>query len=145
MKPCSRRQPHEQPVFRRRQSRPGAGLRTVQVNGEDRSVVDLRVYFDRSVPQGDGTFEDEGGFWLSVSLWGSRAESAAKVLRKGARIQVEGQWREESWESDDGQTHTALRLTANRLGIDPLCLESVTYRQRSGAPTEAPCDAGEEG
>ena len=120
-------------------------LRTVQVNGEDRSVADLRVYFDRSVPQGDGSFEDEGGFWLSVSLWGARAESAVKVLRKGARIQVDGQLREESWEDEDGTERSALRLTASRIGIDPLCIESVTYRQRNGSSSEARSDdPGEE-
>lgn len=119
-------------------------LRTVQVDGEDRSVADLRVYFDRSVPQDDGSFEDEGGFWLSVSVWGARAESAVKVLRKGARIQVDGQLREESWEDAEGAEHRELRLTASRIGIDPVCIESVTYRPRAGAPTEMPSDPGEE-
>ncbi|WP_133719114.1 single-stranded DNA-binding protein [Methylocaldum gracile] len=119
-------------------------LRTVQVDGEDRSVADLRVYFDRSVPQDDGSFEDEGGFWLSVSVWGARAESAVKVLRKGARIQVDGQLREESWEDAEGAEHRALRLTASRIATDPVCIESITYRPRTGAPTEMPGDPGEE-
>ena len=43
-------------------------LRVIQMNGEDRPVADMRVFFDRSVPQEDGSFEEEGGFWLNVSL-----------------------------------------------------------------------------
>ena len=50
-------------------------LRTVKVGSEDRSVADLRIFFDRSIPQDDGSFEDGGGFWLTVTVWGSRAET----------------------------------------------------------------------
>ena len=81
----------------------------------------------------------------SASACGEPAESAVKVLRKGARIQVDGQLREESWEDEDGTERSALRLTASRIGIDPLCIESVTYRQRNGFSSEARSDdPGEE-
>ncbi|NOS73595.1 MAG: hypothetical protein HOP36_03420 [Methyloglobulus sp.] len=48
-------------------------------------MADLRVFFDRSIPLEDGTYEDGGGFWLTVSAWGHRAESAVKLLSKGMR------------------------------------------------------------
>ena len=38
----------------------------------DSTVAELRVYFDRSVPDGDGGFEDRGGFWLTANLWGEQ-------------------------------------------------------------------------
>ena len=37
-------------------------LKQVEVDGEQRTVAELRIYFDRSVPDGDGGFEDRGGF-----------------------------------------------------------------------------------
>lgn len=109
-------------------------LRRVPVGGDQRPVLDLRVYFDRRVPKGDGKFEDEGGFWLTVSVWGPRAETLARVLRKGARVYVEGGLRQESWtDRDNGSERSELRLTAEAIAIDPLCLESVEYRARRGS------------
>jgi single-strand DNA-binding protein len=64
-------------------------LRNVKVEGEARQVCALRIYFDRQVPNGE-EFEDRGGFWLDADLWGPRAEDAARVLRKGMRVYVEG-------------------------------------------------------
>lgn len=113
-------------------------LRTVEVDGEPRPVADLRVYFDRSVPTGGGRFEDQGGFWLSVAIWGARGESAARVLRKGVRVYLEGTLREEVW--DEARE---LRLTTSYYAIDPLCIDSITYRsRRNGAePEEVETDA----
>ncbi|MGH8553062.1 MAG: single-stranded DNA-binding protein, partial [Methylococcales bacterium] len=105
-------------------------LHSVTVNGEDRQVAEMRVYFDRSVPKENGEYQDEGGFWLTVSLWGARAEPAVKILKKGARVQVDGILRAESWDDETGATRSALRLTASRIGIDPVCIESLSYRYR---------------
>lgn len=110
-------------------------LRTVKVNGEDRSVVDLRVYFDRRIPMKDGSYEDDGGFWLTVSVWGSRADNAFKLFSKGMRIEVIGPLRLETWENDN-EVRTEFRLTADKISIDPICLDSVTLRKRTGTTDE---------
>lgn len=111
-------------------------LRTVKVNGENRSVADLRVYFDRSIPLDDGTYEDGGGFWLTVSVWGHRADSAVKLLCKGMRIHVTGSLRLDSWENDAGEAKNEFRLTADKISIDPVCLDSVQLRKRNGQADE---------
>lgn len=111
-------------------------LRTVKVNGEDRSVVDLRVYFDRRIPMKDGSYEDDGGFWLTVSVWGSRADNAFKLFSKGMRIEVIGALRLETWENDN-EVRTEFRLTADKITIDPICLDSVTLRKRSGTADDS--------
>ena len=110
-------------------------LRTVKVGSEDRSVADLRIFFDRSIPQDDGSFEDGGGFWLTVTVWGSRAETVVKLMSKGMRVHVTGQLRLVSWD-DDGEARADLRLTAERLSIDPICLDSVQVRKRNGQTTD---------
>ncbi|MGR9108744.1 MAG: single-stranded DNA-binding protein [Gammaproteobacteria bacterium] len=102
-------------------------LRFVPVKGEQRAVAEMRVYFDRQVQKDHGEYRDEGGFWLTVSLWDGRAEQAVKVLKKGARIRVEGVLRLETWE-DNGQERSEMRLSANRIAIDPICIESLIYR-----------------
>lgn len=65
-------------------------LKHVEIDGKPRAVAALRIYFERPVPDGDGGFTDKGGFWLPVNLWGPKAETIAKLLRKGARVRVEG-------------------------------------------------------
>ncbi len=111
-------------------------LRAVKVNGEDRSVMDLRVYFDRRIPMKDGSYDDDGGFWLTVSVWGSRADNAFKLLTKGMRIEVTGPLRLETWENDN-EVRTEFRLTADKITIDPICLDSVIVRKRTGTADEA--------
>ena len=110
-------------------------LRTVKVGSEDRSVADLRIFFDRSIPQDDGSFEDGGGFWLTVTVWGSHAETVVKLMSKGMRVHVTGQLRLVSWD-DDGEARADLRLTAERLSIDPICLDSVQVRKRNSQTTD---------
>lgn len=61
-------------------------LKYVDVDGDKRPVADMRIFFDRRIKQNDGSYADGGGFWVTTSLWGWRAEAAAKLLPKGARI-----------------------------------------------------------
>jgi single-strand DNA-binding protein len=109
-------------------------LRRVPVDGEQRPVTDLRVYFDRRVPKGEDGFEEEGGFWLTVSVWGARAETVARLIEKGARIYVEGSLRQVSWQDrESGADRSELRLTADAIALDLLCVEAVQYRKRDGS------------
>jgi single-strand DNA-binding protein len=111
------------------------------VNGEPRPVADLRVYFDRPVPDGEDGFTDRGGFWLNVSLWGARAETAARVLTKGARVAAEGHLVQHAWTDEaSGEARARLELRAERVDLDLVCVEQVTYRAK-GQPSEDDRDA----
>jgi single-strand DNA-binding protein len=55
-------------------------LKTVEINGDEREVAQMRIYFDRLIPNGNDEFENKGGFWLDVNLWGPRAENTARIL-----------------------------------------------------------------
>ncbi|HEY0920549.1 MAG TPA: hypothetical protein VGD93_15150, partial [Devosia sp.] len=64
-------------------------LKHVPINGVDEVVAEMRVFFDDyAYDQANGEYQQVGGFWMSVSLWGQRGEDAARVLRRGARVQV---------------------------------------------------------
>lgn len=103
-------------------------LTSVQVNGEPRKVANMRVYFDRPVGE---DFKDKGGFWLSIDVWGFRAEEAIRVLKKGVRAYFTGSLRMENWTDDDtGEIRAEMRLSADYFFIDSVCVESVVYREK---------------
>ena len=94
-------------------------LKRVQVDGEERLVAELRIYFDRQVPDGDGGFTDRGGFWLTVNLWGDRAEVVSNLLPKGARVHVTGTLVQDTWnDKESGEERRALELLADYVSLD---------------------------
>ena len=119
-------------------------LRQIQMGGEGREVAEMRVYFDRPVPKKGGGFEEKGGFWLTVAVWGARAAQAAAVLKKGARVQVTGNLRQENWkDKSTGAERSELRLTADTLAIDLLCVESAEFKKRGASADPAAAGGGE--
>lgn len=106
---------------------------------ESRSVCNLRVYFDRQVPdRQDGGFKDKGSFWLTVDIWGFRADEAMRLLKKGSRIFVKGNLREESWSDESsGEIKKELRLTADSFFIDSLCVESLVFKTKRDVNSNA--------
>ncbi|HHQ42880.1 MAG TPA: single-stranded DNA-binding protein [Chromatiales bacterium] len=107
-------------------------LREVEAGDGKRKVVTLRVYFDRPVPDGDGGFEDKGGFWMDVTVWGARAEQAARVLRKGARVAVSGRLVQRAWTDREGNERTSLEVVADSVDLDLARIEQVTWRESAG-------------
>lgn len=111
-------------------------------SGEAVPVASLRVYFDRRKPVGD-TFEDRGGFWANVSLWGYRAEAIARLLPKGARVAVEGELYQSSWEDrDTGEPRSQLEVRATHVDLDLGRVASVQL-QPSAEREEASAALGE--
>ena len=96
--------------------------------GEDSEpVCSLRIFFDRPKPDGNGGFDDKGGFWLDVSQWGTRGEAGAQLLKKGARVSVSGELYEDTWQDrDSGEERRKLRLRADHIDLDLARLEGVT-------------------
>ena len=95
-------------------------LKRVDQNGESLAVLDLRVYFDRRVPgDGDESFQDRGGFWITASLWGKRAERIAALLDKGMRVYASGTLMSDTWlPSESTEPRTEMRLRLDYLALD---------------------------
>ncbi len=94
-------------------------LKRVEVEGEERAVAEMRIHFDRNVRLREGGFEDKGGFWLTVNLWGERAEQAARLLPKGARVHVTGTLVRDTWtDKDSGEERFAFALIADTVSLD---------------------------
>lgn len=106
-------------------------LKTVSVNGVEKKVAELRVMFDEFKPDGDGGFESNGGVWLDVSVWDKRAETAASLLRKGARVRVDGRLTEQRWtDKETGKERTAHSIIADDITLSLSRIESVTFRPK---------------
>jgi single-strand DNA-binding protein len=112
--------------------------------GEDSEpVCSLRVFFDRPKPDGNGGFDDKGGFWLDVSLWGTRGEAAAQLLKKGARVSVSGELYEDAWQDNEsGEERRKLRLRATHVDLDLVRLEGVNWHVDADVKSSLPPTTG---
>lgn len=119
-------------------------LKRAMVAGEPQPVLELSIYFDRPVPIENGAFEDRGGFWLAAELWGKRAEQAAAVLAKGARVRAEGTLVQNTWtDKDTEEVRTAFKLKLDWIAIDPMRVEQVRFKESARSrQTDATADAG---
>lgn len=117
-------------------------LRRIEDGADGRSVLGLRIYFDRLVPTREGNsggFEDRGGFWLNASVWGRRADSLQPLLAKGMRVYVEGTLVQRAWQSrETGEDRTALELEVDYLALDPSRVTRVELRERGAGEDEVP-------
>ena len=108
-------------------------LKTIQVNGEDRKVAELRVFFDNYRPDGQGGLEQTGGYWLDVSVWDYKGEQAARLLRKGARVHVIGRLGLDSWtDRETGEPREKLRLVADDVLMSLTRVKGVEFEARRG-------------
>ncbi|OIS90233.1 single-stranded DNA-binding protein [Brucella cytisi] len=102
-------------------------LRTVEVKGEQREVLDFSVYVDRHVSDGNNGFKEKGSFWLNGSLWGRRAVAYAEVLKKGMRVRVGGELVADMVpDRETGKEYPVFKLEADYIAIDP-----ITYARKS--------------
>ena len=114
------------------------GIKTVHVNGEDRRVAELRVFFDNYRPDGQGGVEQTGGHWLDVSLWDYKAEQAARLLRKGARVHVIGRIELDSWtDKVTGEAREKMRLVADDVLLSLTRVKSVDFEAKRGEEERA--------
>ena len=104
-------------------------LKTVSASGKEMKVAELRVFFDDYKPSVDGSFEQTGGFWLTVSVWGDRlAESVSRHLRKGVRVHVTGRLTESAWSSQEtGEERRAMQLNADNVYLSLGRIEDVRF------------------
>lgn len=107
-------------------------LKTVTVKGEDKKVAELRVFFDDYRPDGNGGFEQVGGFWLNASVWDKRAEDVALHLRKGARVRVEGRLVEQEWtDKESGEVKKAMQLNADDVFVSLSRIKEIKFREKA--------------
>lgn len=78
------------------------------------AVSDLRLAVNRSFTGADGARKEETVF-VDVTTWKRTAEICAEHLRKGRPVLVEGRLTMDTWETQDGQKRSKLRVTADHV------------------------------
>lgn len=71
---------------------------------------------------------DEANFF-DIALWGKTAESLNQYLTKGKQVAIDGELRQERWESE-GRTHSRVEVNANNVQL----LGGGQDRQQLNAP-----------
>lgn len=74
--------------------------------------VGLAVNDRRKTPNGEWVEETT---FVDVTLWARTAEVAGEYLSKGSSVLIEGRLKYDTWEAQDGQKRSKLRVVAERL------------------------------
>jgi len=53
--------------------------------------------------------------WFRVTLWRNQAENAAKYLKKGSQVYIEGRLSQEEWTDRDGNNRQTLSVQASEM------------------------------
>jgi single-strand DNA-binding protein len=81
-------------------------------NGQ--AVMRLRLACSESWKDRDGQ-RKERTEWLTVTMWGPRAEALSRMLRKGEPVYVEGRIQTREWQDKDGNKRTSTEINATEL------------------------------
>jgi len=116
-------------------------IQSIPRDGEpSRDLARLRVNIDRGYRDGeheDGSarYNHDRDFWIDVEMWGTRGKALEGVIRKGARVVLVGRYENRTWsDRDTGESRSRMQFVADRIAIDPVSVESVTYRPGKESP-----------
>ena len=84
-------------------------LRTV--GGNETSVTSI------SVANNVWNGKEEEAHFFDVEVWGKQAESCCKFLDKGSQVMVQGDVRQNKWETDKGEKRSKVYLKANKVSF----------------------------
>lgn len=76
------------------------------------SVCSLRIACNGVRRDGDGGYEEQPNFF-DVSVFGARAETVDRYLRKGARVAIDGRLRWREWETGEDERRQAVEIVAD--------------------------------
>ena len=114
----------------------GSDIELKYIGDDKRPVAQFRAYLINSKKKGDERIDR--GEWANVSLWGSCAESASKLLSVGDCVYLVGDMGTDRWiDEKSSEEVSALKIDA-RLVLPYLpYLDSLTYQPRKGKAADA--------
>jgi single-strand DNA-binding protein len=77
------------------------------------AVCDIGLAVTDHVKSAGGAWTDETTF-VDVTLWARTAETASEYLRKGSPVLIEGRLKLDTWETNDGQKRSKLKVIGER-------------------------------
>lgn len=102
------------------------------------SVANLSLATNRRWRDAAGELQ-EATDWHRIVIWGDRAEAAAKYLRRGSLVYVEGRLSTRSWEDEDGTKRHATEVVATDIQF----LDRKANESGAGEPEAEPTGEAE--
>jgi single-strand DNA-binding protein len=78
------------------------------------AVTELGLAVNDRRKNAQGEWVEETTF-VDITLWGRTAEIANEYLRKGSSVLIEGRLKLDTWQSNDGQKKSKLRVVGERM------------------------------
>ncbi len=75
------------------------------------TMATTEVYRDRNGNKVDQTE------WHNIAMWGKLAEIAGKILRKGAKVYIEGRIKNRQWEDREGNKRHSIEIVAENFTL----------------------------
>ncbi|MGI9449088.1 MAG: single-stranded DNA-binding protein [Geminicoccaceae bacterium] len=113
----------------------------VIVDGEDKPLVSMRVYFDRRRPNGTGGYVEQEGLWRDVAVWKpGLGDRIIQCLNKGARVFVKGTEIGNSYRNSDGEEVSSCTIIADYVAPDLVGVQNITFSNGRGRGHEDASD-----
>jgi single-strand DNA-binding protein len=80
------------------------------------AVCDLGLAVNDRRKDANGEWVDETTF-VDVTVWARNAEVAAEYLSKGSPVLIEGKLKLDSWENNEGEKRSKLKVVCERLQL----------------------------
>lgn len=97
------------------------------------SVCTLGVAVNERVKGSDGSYTERANFF-DVDTFGSLADNCARYLTRGRQVAVTGRLRYESWETQEGQKRSKVKIVAS-------FVDFIGKPEQSGTPHPDPAHA----
>ena len=102
-------------------------------------VATFTAHFDHPVKNKDGEWENKGGIWAEVSVWGGRAAAVHNLVKPGCRVRVEGSM--SSWKTEKGGG--GINIRAESVTLDLIGIENVTFKPKKDKTADDGAESGE--
>jgi single-strand DNA-binding protein len=86
----------------------------LRYTGSQLAVTDIGLAVNDRRKNAQGEWVDETTF-VDITLWGRTAEIAGEYLKKGSSVLIEGRLKLDSWEGQDGQKRSKLKVVGERM------------------------------
>jgi single-strand DNA-binding protein len=97
------------------------------------AVLNLRLATNESY-QDRNQARQERTEWHTVVVWGKRAEALGTIIRKGARLFIEGRIQTTPWQDRDGKKMNKTEIVATNIVLFPDGQKSAVNRKSEPAP-----------
>jgi len=78
------------------------------------AVADLGLAVNDDYKAADGSWRERTCF-VDITVWGRQAETSCEYLSKGRQALIEGRLQLDTWETNEGQKRSKLKVTADRV------------------------------